>query len=143
MKNPKDSVVHCYETYKSWSGFRALLRFDDFFERCTAGEFEASPWFEHVKSWYQCRHQFDILFITYEEMLMDLRASVNKICTFLGKELSDQAVSEVMRSSSFSVLNIDPLINWKCYFSPEQSQKMDQLIKEKLMDLPVNFKVWE
>lgn len=29
----------------------------------------ASNWFEHIKTWYQHRHEMDFLYVTYEEMI--------------------------------------------------------------------------
>ncbi|DBA13450.1 TPA: hypothetical protein GDO54_018568 [Pyxicephalus adspersus] len=122
-----------------------------------------SSWFDHIKGWYTHKDDYNILFMTYEEMKRDLRSAVIKICNFVDIKLNDDAIDTVVEKSSFKSMSQDPLANykfiskdvldfekgdflrkgtvgdWKNRMTVAQSEKFDRVYKEKMKDLPIKF----
>uniref|UniRef100_A0A8C0FBM1 Sulfotransferase n=1 Tax=Bubo bubo TaxID=30461 RepID=A0A8C0FBM1_BUBBB len=125
-----------------------------------------SSWLDHVAGWYSHAEDFNILFVTYEEMKKDLRSAVLKICNFLGKKLSEEEVDSVVRQATFENMRKDPRANyenlpddiveknkgsflrkgivgdWKNIMTVAQNERFDKVLTEKMKTLPIKF-IWD
>ncbi|CAM5132347.1 unnamed protein product [Natator depressus] len=165
-RNPKDVVV----SYFHFSSLSVLLEtipdFNIFLERFLAGKVLAGSWFDHIRGWYTHRDDFNILFLTYEEMKKDLRGAVLKICRFLGKQLNEKELDTVVENATFDKMKTDPRANyestlgnfleqgkghflrkgtvgdWKNTMTVAQSERFDNVFKEKMKDLSSTF-TWD
>ncbi|NXK47089.1 ST3A1 sulfotransferase, partial [Chauna torquata] len=165
-RNPKDVVVSYYHFSKFIATLEEVPDFNIFMERFLAGKVLASSWFDHVAGWYSHAEDFNILFLTYEEMKKDLRSAVLKICNFLGKKLSEEELELVVRQATFENMKKDPRANyenlpddiaekekgrflrkgtvgdWKNMMTVAQSERFDEVLKEKIETLPIKF-TWD
>ncbi|XP_074872280.1 sulfotransferase 2B1-like isoform X3 [Carettochelys insculpta] len=120
-------------------------------------------WFQHVKGWLGLRDRLNFLLLTYEELHQDLRGSVQRICQFLGEELDARALEAVVDNASFQAMKQNNMCNyslvpedimdqrispflrkgspgdWKGHFTVAQSQAFDQLYREQMQDVHVQF----
>ncbi|XP_073532001.1 amine sulfotransferase-like [Phyllobates terribilis] len=165
-RNPKDVLVSYYHFYKMNPYLKCTIHWETFINLFISGKVISGSWFDHLMGWYQHKEDFDILFLTYEEMIKDLRSAVLKICIFVGLNLDDEAIDIVVEKATFKNMKHDPLANytflsnevldknkgtflrkgivgdWKNTMTVAQSEMFDKFYKEKMGDLPIKF-MWE
>ncbi|KAL6467440.1 hypothetical protein MHYP_G00231170 [Metynnis hypsauchen] len=165
-RNPKDVLVSYYHFHKYACMLETPKDFNDFYEKFMEGRVYGNCWFEHIKTWYSHRDEMNFLYIAYEDMIKDLRSEVERICVFLGKNLSENELEDVVKHSTFkNMLNNDQanyrqissslldqqngsflrkgtVGDWKNLFTVAQSEQFDQVFQEKMKDVPLSF-VWD
>ncbi|NXX88253.1 ST3A1 sulfotransferase, partial [Centropus bengalensis] len=165
-RNPKDVLVSYYHFSKFIKSLEEISDFNVFMERFLAGKVLGSSWLDHVAGWYSHAEDFNILFLTYEEMKKDLRSAVLKICNFIDKKLSEEEVDSVVRQATFENMRKDPRANyenlpediidknkgsflrkgtvgdWKNTMTVAQNEKFDEVLQEKIKTLPIKF-IWD
>ncbi|XP_053308563.1 sulfotransferase 2B1-like [Spea bombifrons] len=166
MRNPKDIFVSNYHFAKIISLFKQPESLQSCLEEFLQGNVIYGSWFDHVKGWLQMKDDDRFFFITYEELLQDLRGCVVRICKFLGQELDDEAIDLVVKHSTFKSMKENKMSNWttmpddvmdhskgsfmrkgvsgdwKNHFTVAQSEYFDKIYQEKMRDF--NFKFfWE
>uniref|UniRef100_A0A670IBQ2 Sulfotransferase n=1 Tax=Podarcis muralis TaxID=64176 RepID=A0A670IBQ2_PODMU len=162
-RNPKDVLVSYYHFSKIAVRLEDVEDFGIFMERFLAGKVIPSLWLDHVEGWYSHKDDFNILFLTYEEMKKDLRSCVLKLCNFLGKRLTEKEVDAVVDQATFNKMKADPRANyefmppdlmdhskghflrkgtvgdWKNTMTVAQSERFDSVFKERMEKLPIEF----
>ncbi|XP_006878017.1 PREDICTED: amine sulfotransferase-like [Chrysochloris asiatica] len=118
-RNPKDVLISYFHFTKLGATLEDVNIIEQFMRRFLDGKVLGSLWFDHIRGWYDHRHNFNILFMAFEEMKKDLRSSVLKICSFLEKELSDEVVDVVVRQATFKNMKSNPLANYEKILNEE------------------------
>ncbi|XP_055346487.1 sulfotransferase 1B1-like isoform X2 [Paramacrobiotus metropolitanus] len=156
-RNPKDVIVSSNYFFRA----SPFMQFSGTVQE-TAQSFQNNtcafgPFFDHVAGYR--RHISDIsnlFFVTYEEMLQDLETTVKRIAAFLGKELDEVQISNVMRycsreqmrdnhttnlahlhKSGVMDFNVSPFMrkgiigDWKNHFSTELDREVNKWIEQE------------
>uniref|UniRef100_A0A098M0N6 Sulfotransferase n=1 Tax=Hypsiglena sp. JMG-2014 TaxID=1550645 RepID=A0A098M0N6_9SAUR len=163
FRNPKDVLVSTYHFTKITPVRETPKDFDTFLEWFLSGRVPSSLWLDHVEGWYAHKGDFNILFLSYEEMKKDLRSSVLKISNFLGKKLSGKEVDDVVDRATFNNMKVDSRANytfmppdivdcskgdflrkgtigdWKNTMTVAQNERFDRVFKERMEKLPFKF----
>uniref|UniRef100_A0ABM5G7K4 Sulfotransferase n=1 Tax=Pogona vitticeps TaxID=103695 RepID=A0ABM5G7K4_9SAUR len=162
LRNPKDVLVSYYH-FSKFSRKVEEIDFEVLMERFLDGKVMAGSWLDHVEGWSAHRDDFNILFLTYEEMKKDLRGSVLKICSFLGKKLTEEEVDAVVDNATFDKMRKDRRANyenmesdivdhtrggflrkgivgdWKNTMTVAQNERFDHVFKKRMEKLPFKF----
>ncbi|XP_054456712.1 amine sulfotransferase-like [Anoplopoma fimbria] len=163
-RNPKDILVSLYHFSNSWMLLETPKSFEDFFQQFLDGNVYMGSWFDHIQDYHKVRDQLNIHFVQYEDMLKDLRGEVVKLCAFLGRHLTDEAIDHVVDTSTFKNMKTNPKANykdlvetnryktetmrkgiagdWKNVFTVAQNEHFDSVFREKMSNMPLNC-IWE
>ncbi|XP_006984388.2 amine sulfotransferase-like [Peromyscus maniculatus bairdii] len=167
-RNPKDVLTSYFHFTNLMANLEAENSMENFLQTFLDGRVVGSCWFDHIKGWYEHRHDFNIMFLSYEDMKKDLRSSVLKICSFLEKKLSDEDVDAVVRQSMFQNMKSDPRANyediikneigtrneegkflrkgtigdWKHHLTVEQNERFDRIFYKNMKNIPLKF-IWD
>ncbi|XP_065113743.2 sulfotransferase 2B1-like [Paramisgurnus dabryanus] len=164
LRDPKDVFTSSFHYYGMASYLVNPGTQDEFMEKFLDGKIMFGSWFDHVKGWLNAEEP--TLHIFYEEMIADLKASVEKIAQFLGKSLSaeviekiaDQCVFKNMKQNKMSNYSLVPQEfmdqkkteflrkgiagDWKNHFSEAQEQRFNAVYKDKMKDVKFKF-MWD
>uniref|UniRef100_A0A8K9WMY0 Sulfotransferase n=1 Tax=Oncorhynchus mykiss TaxID=8022 RepID=A0A8K9WMY0_ONCMY len=161
-RNPKDVAVSLFHLQNFTKVLKSEPDFNTFLNQFLKGEVLGGSWFDHVADWYAHKDEFDILSMTYEDMIKDTRGAIVRISNFLGKKLDDQTIDTIVDKSSFKNMKEDPQArrdkqhpavfeqsgsfirkgkvgDWKIMFTVAQSEGFDQIYMEKMKDLALEF----
>ncbi|ERE85550.1 amine sulfotransferase [Cricetulus griseus] len=165
-RNPKDVLTSYFHFSNLMTILQAADSIEVFMQTFLDGNVVGSRWFDHIKGWYEHRHDFNIMFQSYEDMKKDLRSSVLKICSFLEKELSEDDVDAVVRQATFQNMKSDPRANyedvkteigarndggflrkgtigdWKRHLTVEQNERFDMIFYKNMKNFPLKF-IWD
>ena len=157
LRNPKDVAVSFYHFYQNTAPMGKWDRgWGEFLDMFLAGNTIYGDWFTYHKEWYAHRHDPNVFYITYEAMKADHKGAVCKVAKFLGKDLKDEVVDSIVKSTSFKAMQANPKTNystfelidtsrtpfirkgevgdWKNYFTIAQNESFDQYFEEQMKE---------
>ncbi|XP_077991026.1 sulfotransferase 1C4-like [Glandiceps talaboti] len=113
-RNPKDVLVSFYYMALVAEQSGSVAENSQIFER-TFQDFVSGTlpldrglWHAHVLSWWKRRNEAKVLFMKYEDMKRDLRASIQKIAEFIGKNPSPELVDKIVHLTTFETMKQNP-----------------------------------
>ncbi|XP_077193103.1 sulfotransferase 2B1-like [Paroedura picta] len=163
LRNPKDVAVSLYQLTKTMKAVDNHGTLEEFLEVFLKGNVAYGSWFDHVKGWMKLKDRPNFFFITYEELKQDLRGCVERICRFLGKELTGQQIDSVVENASFQKMKDNKMTNgtqlpdffkdkkevhmlrkgicedWKNHITSKEAEKFDCVYREKMQDVNMTF----
>lgn len=108
VRDPKDVFVSSYHFAKSVALGVLMPSPKTWLESFLSEAFFFDSWAEHTAGYWANRDKDNVLVLTFAEMKADLSESVKKVTDFMGVELSQEALEQVVEKSSFAYMkNID------------------------------------
>ncbi|XP_063798820.1 sulfotransferase 2B1-like isoform X2 [Pseudophryne corroboree] len=163
IREPKDVVVSLLYFAKMSVFYEEPETFDQFLKDYLSGALPYGSWFDHVKGWMEMLGKENFMFQTYNDLQMDLRGSVVKLCKFLGKELDERALDSVVENASFQNMKENKMANftllqdiymdhekspfirkgiigdWKNHFTVDQVDYFKNIYKKEMQNFNVVF----
>ncbi|XP_062254921.1 sulfotransferase 2B1-like [Platichthys flesus] len=124
VRNPKDVLVSSYYFHQMAAFLEDPGTFDEFMEKFLHGRVMRGKWTDHVKSWRHTELTDRIMYISYEEMVQDLPASLRRLSGFLGANLSEDTIQKIAEHCIAG--------DWKKHFSSEQLARFTSFICKEM-----------
>ena len=157
-RNPKDVAVSYYhfESEKEWSG-RYAGPWNHWLDMFLDGRVQRGDWFEHVLGWWRHRELPNLLFLTFEELLSDFDATLERLIDFLGLDCPEETIERVRNQSTFELMRHDifgspqevpeslecyrsgRIGSWKKQFTVAQSERFDRIYAERMAGSGLDF----
>ncbi|KAF7643839.1 hypothetical protein LDENG_00232410 [Lucifuga dentata] len=123
-------------------------------------------WFDHVKGWLNAEDKEHIMYISYEEIILDLKGSVARIAQFLEKSLDAELIEKITDRCLFKNMKQNKMTNyslipsnqlnqskseflrkgiagdWKNQLTVAEAEYFDAVYKDKMKDVKYNF-IWD
>lgn len=96
-----DVIVSFYRFFEGWMFEPGTISLETFIYWCwPRDKADSQGYWYHLSSWWEQRHNKDVLLFCYEDMKNDLPGTVQKIAPFMGITLDDALLDIVIRQSS-------------------------------------------
>ncbi|KAK3245586.1 hypothetical protein CYMTET_44848 [Cymbomonas tetramitiformis] len=126
VRDPIDVAVSFYKFFEGWFFEPGELDISEFVQDFIlkrgkpSSQMENASYWEHLLSWWPHRHDSNVLWLFYEDMLEDLEGTVRKVAKFIDCGTKDDAIiEEAVKRSSFK-------------FMSENSHKFDEHVSKRL-----------
>ena len=104
-RNPKDAFVSFYKFHQTIiTPEMGDTPFEDFVELAKDGEIEYGSYWEHLKSGWGRRGHPNMKFVWFEDLKGDTAGSIKAIGKFLGKDLTEEEVNTLCRSTNINTM---------------------------------------
>ncbi|GFO07219.1 sulfotransferase [Plakobranchus ocellatus] len=133
-RNPKDTVVSYHSFFvKFLSTTKFTGNFEDFCRLFTEGKVLFGPWWKHVTEAWARRHGDNFLLLCYEDLQVDLNKNVRVVAEFLGKSLTDDQVSLIVKHCSFDSMKNNNSVNYEWYKDQGVARKEISFLRNELV----------
>ncbi|XP_078000252.1 sulfotransferase 1E1-like isoform X2 [Glandiceps talaboti] len=99
-RNPKDACISYFYHMNVVPVLESCESFDDFLEQFLTGKVQFGYWPTHEIFWWKKRHEENVLFLKYEDMKKDLKASISKVNDLFDAKLSDEELETIAQETS-------------------------------------------
>jgi hypothetical protein len=101
FRDPRDAIVSFYRFFEGWLFEPGSISLETLAGwRWPRAESARSGYWYHLSSWWEQRHNPDVLLLCYEDMKTDLPGTVRRVAHFMGIEADDSLLDTVVRQSS-------------------------------------------
>ncbi|XP_053269150.1 sulfotransferase 2B1 isoform X2 [Pleuronectes platessa] len=112
MRNPKD-VFTSFLHYSEVASFLVNPGPQgEFLHKFLDGKVCHGSWFDHIKGWLNAEDKERIMYISYEEMIMDLNDSVSRIAQYLEKPLTTEVIEKITDRCLFKNMKQNNMSNY-------------------------------
>ena len=163
VRNPKDTLVSMYHFYRMCCGLGNFTgTWDEFFELYKTKHVVSGDYFDWYESWMSLIARDNVQLYKYEDMKEDLESEIIRLAKFLGKEITKDQVGAIVNHTTFKSMKDNAMVNnehdvglkseissfirkgevgdWKNYFSPAQSQYVEEEYTSKLKKLGLELR---
>ncbi|XP_073490937.1 sulfotransferase 1C3-like [Aquarana catesbeiana] len=164
-RNPKDCMVSYYYFHKMDQTMPDPGPWEHFFSLFLYGKVSWGSWFDHVIGWWKAKDRHQILYIFYEDMIEDPQREIQKVMTFLEKDLPEEVLQKIVQHTSFKVMKKNPMANftvlptsvfdqtvssfmrkgqvsdWKNHFLVSQNILFDEEYKKRMASSRLRFRM--
>jgi len=101
FRNPANAFISVYRFFEGFFFEPGTIDLDTFFQwRNPPAELGKRGYWHHLASWWEQRHNPDVLLLSYEDMLADLPGTVRRVAAFMNIPLDDELFNIVVQQAS-------------------------------------------
>ena len=101
FRNSHDAFVSYYRFFEGFMFEPGAISLEELLHwRWPRDKVDSQGYWHHLSSWWEQRHNKNVLLLCYEDMKADLPGTVRKIARFMGITLDDELLDIVVRQSS-------------------------------------------
>lgn len=101
FRSASEAIISFYRFYEDWLIEPGTIDLETLFHwRWPRDKVDSKGYWYHLISWWEQRHNENVLLLCYEDMKADLPGTVRKIARFIGIALDDELLGIVVRQSS-------------------------------------------
>ncbi|XP_056146074.1 sulfotransferase 2B1-like [Lampris incognitus] len=166
MRNPKDMFTSSFHFYGMTSYLvKSGTQTQSLMEK-VAGRVIYGSWFDHVKGWLNVKNKENSMYISYEEMIMDLKDAVARIAQFMEKPLNSEVIQKIAdqcifmnmkknKTSNYSLVSREFMDqtkseflrkgiagDWKNLLTVAEAEYFDNFYKEEIKNVQYKF-AWD
>lgn len=104
LRNPEDAFVSAYRFMEGWYFEPGAISYEEFFERNKAGREKGLDHWSHLVSWWQQRHNPDVLLVSYDHMVEDPALLIRRMADFCDITLDDELLALTREHTSRSFM---------------------------------------
>jgi hypothetical protein len=93
-RDVRDTFVSCHHHRQLDTRFR--VDFEGFIESMVRGRGPFQDWFSYMRSWLPHRHDANVLWVRYEDLLAGLEPQVRRIAAFCGIPLEEERLGDIL-----------------------------------------------
>lgn len=165
-RNPRDVAVSFYHLNRLYRTQGYIGNFTDYWKYFENNLAPWCPYWSHIKEGWLNRNRSNVLFMFYEDMNRDLKATIRKVAEFFGKSYTDEQVDKLADYLDIKNFKNNPSVNceelkkikllnsgeqgfvrsgksdgWSNEYTPELKEHVKSWIAENSKDLGFQFPV--
>ena len=104
VRDPGDALVSAYRFMEGWFVEPGSISIEDHARQSFIRHEPGRGYWAHLVSWWEHRHDENVLLLAYEQMKVDLEGTIRRIAAFIDIPLDDELFEIVMRQSSLAFM---------------------------------------
>jgi len=104
LRDPKDAFVSGYRFMEGWYFEPGSISYEDWFAARSKRRGSGHDYWSHLASWWQQRHNPDVLLLSYEHMVEDPALAITRLAAFCGIHLDDNLLQLTLERTSISYM---------------------------------------
>ena len=100
-RDAKDVAISMYHMFKNIPLMNFQGNLKDYFDIFLNDHVVYGQFYDHIHSFWQLKHMENVLFIKYDDMIVDPLAGVKKISKFLNFKYNDEQLKQITEHVSF------------------------------------------
>lgn len=104
LRDPKDALVSLHRFFDGWVLEEGCVTIDEFAEYFFFSDRLPDNYWRHLLSWWEARHNENVLLLCYENMKSNLEPVIVKIADFIGVPLDDRLLEITLEHASFDFM---------------------------------------
>ncbi|XP_056304541.1 amine sulfotransferase-like [Danio aesculapii] len=145
MRNPKDVMVSYFHFANKLKNLDSSKSYDEMLKKFFTGCMVGGCWFDHVKGWMTNKNKYNILILTYEEMIKGSKQGIGYRSRHDGHALPgcfSHGPGDSLSPMQDEQHGDGTVGDWKNSLTVAQSECVDRVFEERMKDVPLNL-VWD